>query len=304
MKIAFMFSPQGAQYTGMGKDLYENYDLVKRRIDEANALLPYDLKEVLFENEALLNETRYVQTALFVLSTALRDLMRNLGVVSKGSVGLSLGEYAALYDQEVFSFETGLSIIESRAKAMDEATKHTEGSMAAVRSDLETLKPMVDSIDDLYIANYNLENQYVISGSKDAINHFMEISKENGIRRVRLLKTAGAFHSPFMEKAARIFKKTLDCVALSDPKGAIYLNTTGQIYQNNLKNHMVNQMTAPVKFYPAIQTMIEDGYDTFIELGVKNTLSAMVKKINKDVFSLHVEDQETLHTVLKELGYE
>lgn len=301
MKIAFMFSPQGAQYAGMGKDLYTASEIVKKRIDQANALLDYDLKDVLFNNEALLKQTRYVQPALFTLSVAIKDLMNSKGVYSSGSVGLSLGEYGAIYDRGGFSFETGITLIETRAKAMEDATQQTSGSMAAVSASLETIHPLVDQIDDLYIANYNLENQYVISGSIDAVEAFKTHAKAHGIRRVRLLNTAGAFHSPLMNQAISPFEAVINDLTLNEPSNGLYLNTTGNRYVSNLKSHMIKQITSPVKFYPAIQAMIADGYDTFIELGVKNTLASMVKKIDKSVHTYHVEDCTTLENVLKEL---
>ncbi len=302
MKIAFLFSPQGAQYAGMGKDLYDNNEIVKQRIDEADSYLNYDLKNVMFDNEEALNSTRYVQVAIFTLSSAIRDALKQEGIVSSGSVGLSLGEYAAFYDRGVFDFYQGVQTVEHRGFFMHEATKKTTGSMAAVRGQLDVIEPLVNQIENLYVANYNLANQYVISGDPKSIEIFAERAKENGIRRVTPLKTAGAFHTPYMRDAALAFGEYLKMSRFNEPSGGLYLNTTGALYDKDIKTHMINQITSPVKFYPAIEAMIADGYDTFIECGVKNTLASMVKKIDKSVQTYHVEDIKTLNNVIKELN--
>jgi len=302
MKLAFLFSAQGAQYAGMGKDLYENNETVKQRIDEADNALNYDLKKNMFEDEEALASTRYVQTAIFTLSAAIRDALKEEGIISEGSVGLSLGEYGALYDRGAFSFYDGLQIVEHRSFFMDQAVKEQPGTMAAVRGTLDVIEPLVTAIDNLHIANYNLPNQYVISGTKEAVDQFTEQAKEKGIRRVTPLRTAGAFHSPFMNEASEALRGYLRLVDLNEPLGDLYLNTTGKKHEGeDLKTHMVNQISHPVKFYPAIEAMIAEGYDTFVELGVKNTLASMVKKIDKTVKTLHVEDYETLKKTIEEL---
>lgn len=301
MKIAFVFSPQGSQEVSMGKRLYETNAQVKHTMDQANALLDYDLFDVMFNNQDALNQTRYAQMALFVLSCAIKDAINAEGIVSSASAGLSLGEFAALYDQDVIHFKQGIDIVNNRGRLMEKATRDTNGTMAAVRSDLDTLQNALRNENDVFIANYNIANQFVISGETHAIEQFKTTAKEKGIKRVREIDVAGAFHTKFMKSAAEAFETYLQNVSFNPPRNAFYSNTTMGTVESGFDQLLVKQMVHPVKFYPMIEQMIADGYDTFVELGHGTTLKTFIKKINPNVKSLHVSDDVSLAETLKEL---
>ncbi len=302
MKLAFLFAPQGTQKIGMGKDLYESSDIVSRRFDQAQSQLSYDLLDIMFNDEEKLHDTRYVQTALFTFQAAIIDLLSKNGVTSEGSLGLSLGEYPAFYDRGVFDFKTGIEIIEHRAFFMDQACQAQSSQMAAIKSEKAKVEALVSALDDVYLANHNSENQCVISGTKESIAKASEKAKAFGIKRLRLLNTSGAFHSPFMESARVSFAEYLSLVKLNAPNQYLYLNTTGQRYQKeDLKEVMADHITHQVRFHEALLNMVSDGFDTFVEIGPKATLSAFVKKILPGATTYHIHDYESIQDTLKEL---
>ena len=304
MKLAFIYSGQGAQYVGMAASLYEQNTTFKAHLDEASDILGEDLKTIMFHDEEKLNQTNYAQPAIFTLSTGITKLLNDAGITSEGSCGLSLGEYAAMYDQGIFNFEEGLRTIIHRAYFMHEATKKTETKMVALLGSLDQVESLVSKFDDIYIANYNLPSQFVVGGPVSSLESLIEASKDEGIKRAILLETSGAFHTPYMEEAANGFKDYVKYLKLDEPKKDFYINTTGKKYVSDLKNQMVQQITQSVLFYQMIESMIEDGYDTFVEIGPKSTLKALVKKINREVTVFNIEDVDTLNktiTALKEI---
>ncbi|MFH5881555.1 ACP S-malonyltransferase [Liberiplasma polymorphum] len=301
MKLAFIYSGQGAQYLGMGESLYKNYEVFKNHLDEASNILGEDLKDIMFNQEEKLNQTIYAQPAIFTLSVGITKLLNEQGILSEGSCGLSLGEYGAMFDQGVFSFEDGLRTIIHRAYFMNEATKKIKSKMVALLGDLDQVKALVEKFDDIYIANYNLPSQYVVGGPKASLEVLVEQASDFGIKRAIMLETSGAFHTPYMEEAANGFNDYIKYVKLNEPNKAFYINTTGKKYEQNLAKQMVDQITQPVLFYPMIEMMIKDGFDTFIELGPKATLKAMVKKINRNVSVFNIEDHDSLQSTLASL---
>lgn len=301
MKLAFVYSGQGAQYKGMGASLKAHYTTFDQHLNEASDILGEDIEEILFNQEEKLNQTQYAQPAIFTLSTGITKLLQEAGIESAGSCGLSLGEYAAMYDQGVFDFETGLRTIIHRAYYMHEATKKVATKMVALLGSLDQVKALVKAYKDAYIANYNLPTQFVVGGSATTIQSIVEKASDFGIKRAIILETSGAFHTPYMEEAAQGFKSYLPYISLNEPRKDFYLNTTGKKYDQNLAVHMVNQITQPVLFYPMIEAMIADGYNTFVEIGPKATLKAMIKKISRDVVVLNIEDHESLEATIATL---
>ncbi len=301
MKIAFVFSGQGAQYAGMGKDLYTHYDIVRSHFDAASKIHGSDLTNVMFTDERLLKQTDYAQPAIFTLSTAITKLLKTEGITSDASCGLSLGEYSALYDANVVDFETGLKILMHRAEFMAECANQIKGQMLAMIGDYSAVKNLVETIDDLYIANYNGPNQIVVGGTISACDAALKNYKNFNIKRAMPLFTAGAFHTPLMQTAQTQFKAYLQNITFIFPNKALYLNTTASRACSNIKEIMIEQMTQTVLFAPMIQKMIDEGIDTFIEIGPKDTLKRLIQKINGSVQVMHIEDVETFQNTVNQI---
>jgi [acyl-carrier-protein] S-malonyltransferase len=300
MKIALMFAGQGSQYLGMGKDLVEKYDVCKDIYERAESITGYPIRQISFDDENRLNDTQYTQVCMYTMYGAILALLNNKDIQSKYSMGLSLGEYGAYLHQNVFDFETGLKIVMKRSELMALATKDHPGSMAAVIGlDASILEEMVEKTQDyVTIANYNAPSQLVISGETSAVFGLSEAIKTQHSKRVIPLNTSGAFHSDLMAQASYDFGQYLAQVDLSEPKYNLYLNTLGGPYISNIKHHMTLQLKASVRFYQMVEQMIEDGVDTFIEIGPKRTLSQLLRKINRDVTTLNIEDNESLEKTL------
>ncbi len=302
MKIAFVYSGQGAQYAGMGKDLYDAYDLVKDRLDEAQTIMGQPLLRAMFEDQTMLDRTTYAQPAIFALSTALRDLLASRGLQSDGAAGLSLGEYAAFYDTGVYDIDTGLRTLIHRAFFMEEALKAHEGGMIALRAEVAQAQALAKRVPGLHVANVNSPQQTVLGGSREAIDEAIKHAHHYGINRAVPLATAGAFHTPLMASAGKAFQGYLRGVTLYPPTKPLYLNTTGKRHEGQLDALMVRQLSEPVLFAPMIEAMIADGFDVFVELGPGGALKKLIKKINRDVRAYHVESCDTLEALMKELN--
>ena len=301
MKIAYVFSGQGTQHAGMGMSLVNYSQRIKNRFDEAGEIMGESLITIINNHPEILNQTLYAQPAIFTFQSAVVDQLKEEGITSAGACGLSLGEYGALYDAGVFDFENGLRTLIHRAFFMHQSATNQPGKMVALLGDVQKVEALVSTIDGAYIANYNTPVQTVVSGDEKAMDRSIEVASEYGIKRVIPLETSGAFHSPLMAQAAQDFELYVSKLNLAEPNKMLYLNVTGKQYQSNLKQAMVRQIHQPVKFYPMIEAMIEDGFDCFIEIGPKSTLKAMIKKINKHVSVHNIEDktslEETLNTI-------
>ena len=305
MKTVFMFSGQGSQYIGMGKELYNNYEIVRNVFNKADNILGYSITNIMFKDEEKLNDTLYTQVAMFTFYQAILEVLKSHNIESSYSIGLSLGEYGALLHNNVYNFETGLKILEKRGLFMNEASKNIKGKMSAILGmDAAMLEKIIDEVDGyVKIANYNTYGQLVISGDEKAVLETNKLALENGAKKAILLNTVGPFHTILMKEASIKFEKYLKEVDLKEPQKKLLVNVTGDYYRGNLKNNMVNQIISSVYFYQMVEKLISSGVDTFIEIGPKKTLCSFVKKINRKLNIFNVEDMaslEKLQNFLKE----
>ncbi len=300
MKSVLMFSGQGSQYLGMGEDLYKNYDVAKKVFDQADEILGYSIKDIMFNNEEILNDTLYTQVAMFTLYVAVLEVLKEQGVESEYAIGLSLGEYGALYYNDVFDFETGLKILEKRGLFMNETASNTSGLMSAILGmEADVLQGIIDEVSGyVKIANYNTYGQLVISGHENAVLEVNEKALEVGAKRAIVLNTSGPFHTELMKEASTKFEEYLSSIELGVPTKELLVNTTGDFYNNNIKKTMISQITNSVMFYQMIEKLIDKGVTTFIEVGPKKTLCSFVKKINRKLNIYNVEDTLSLNKLL------
>lgn len=284
---AYIFPGQGAQFTGMGLDLYEASSKAKELFHQANELLGFDITKIMFEGTAEeLKETKVTQPAIFLHSTILAEVLGE-SFQPNMVAGHSLGEISALVANKTLVFKDGLLLVSKRAQAMQKACEATPSTMAAVLS-LENAvveKICAETPGIVVAANYNCPGQLVISGEVNAINLACEAMKEAGARRALVLPVGGAFHSPLMEPAREELAAAIENTHFSNPACPIYQNvsTTAVIDPSVIKMNLVSQLTAPVKWTQSMQQMIADGATHFIEVGPGNVLQGLMRKIDRNV---------------------
>lgn len=283
---AYIFPGQGAQFTGMGLDLYENSSLAKDLFEQANQILGFSITKTMFEGSAEdLKETKVTQPAIFLHSVI---LAKTLGKNFKPDMvaGHSLGELSALVANNTLTFEDGLRLVSKRALAMQKACEMQPSTMAAVLGlEDEIVESVCSNTEGIVVAaNYNCPGQLVISGDIDAVNRACETLKEKGARRALVLPVGGAFHSPLMEPAREELAAAIENTLFSKPNCPIYQNVTAYAVKDeaSIKANLISQLTAPVRWTQSVQQMIEDGATLFTEVGPGNVLQGLVKKINRD----------------------
>ena len=282
---AYVFPGQGAQFTGMGKDLYENSPLAKELFEKANDILGFRITDIMFEGTAEeLKETKVTQPAVFLHSVILAKV---LDVRPDMVAGHSLGEFSALVVNGALSFEDGLKLVSKRAMAMQKACEITPSTMAAVLNlDDKIVEDICASIDGVVVAaNYNCPGQLVISGEYKAVELACEKMKEAGAKRALILPVGGAFHSPMMEPAREELAAAIEATTFSTPICPVYQNVTASAVSdaNEIKKNLIIQLTAPVKWTQSVQQMIKDGATSFTEVGPGKVLVGLVNKIDKEV---------------------
>ncbi|ALV21092.1 MULTISPECIES: ACP S-malonyltransferase [Carnobacterium] len=308
MKIAFVYSGQGAQYYGMGKELYDEYEVVQNVFNTASAALEMDVASLCFEENELLNQTTYTQPAILTLSTAIDALLKEKGIQPDVVAGLSLGEYSAFVKAEVLEFTAAVNLVKKRGQYMTDAVPLGEGAMSAVMGlDRETISEACQEASVLGVvspANYNMPGQIAIAGIKAAVEKAGEILLEKGAKRVIPLQVSGPFHTELLLPAAQQLAKALKEVAIQDPALPIVSNTTAKVFSDKaeIADIMVKQVMSPVYWEDSVKTMIDLGVDIFIEVGPGKTLSSFIKKIDKTVLTLNVENKKSLEKTLTKLA--
>ncbi|MCG2429572.1 ACP S-malonyltransferase [Aequorivita xiaoshiensis] len=282
---AYIFPGQGAQFTGMGKDLYDNSAKAKELFNQANEILGFHITKIMFEGSAdELKETKVTQPAIFLHSTILAEVMGDRFQPDMVA-GHSLGEISALVANRTIAFSDGLQLVYKRALAMQKACEQTPSTMAAVLGLEDHLVEEIcaNTPGIVVAANYNCPGQLVISGEIDAVGTACESLKEAGARRALILPVGGAFHSPLMEPAREELAAAIEATQFTAPACPIYQNvsTFAVTDPSIIKKNLIFQLTAPVKWTQSIQNMIKDGATKFIEVGPGNVLQGLVKKIDR-----------------------
>ena len=283
---AFVFPGQGAQFVGMGKDLYDNSPLAKEMFEKANQILGFSITDLMFAGtDEDLKQTKVTQPAIFLHSVI---LAKTLGDTFQPSAvaGHSLGEFSALVAAGALSFEDGLVLVSKRAMAMQKACEQNPSTMAAILNlEDKVVEEVCASIDDVVVAaNYNCPGQLVISGSNAGIDKACEILLAKGAKRALKLPVGGAFHSPLMEPARVELEAAIAATTFATPICPVYQNVDAKPYSEpeQIKKNLISQLTAPVRWTQTVENMCADGIISYVEVGPGKVLQGLIKKINKD----------------------
>ena len=309
--IAFVFPGQGAQVVGMGKDFYENSELSRDIFDEAAKLLDFDVKKVCFEENEAINITEYTQAAMLTTSVAMLEVLKEKGLKPDVCAGLSLGEYCALVASGVMEFEDAVKAVRQRGILMQEAVPTGLGAMSAIIGlDGDVIADICDKIEGVSVANYNCPGQIVITGVKEAVEKANEELKEAGAKRCVMLNVSGPFHSAMLQPAGEELYKVLENVELKDFTIPYVTNVTAEYVTNEnkseIKEMLKDQVSSSVLWIQSVEKMIEQGVDTFVEIGPGKTLTGFIKKIakavDKEVTTYNIEKFEDVEVVVNALA--
>jgi [acyl-carrier-protein] S-malonyltransferase len=300
MKTALLFPGQGSQYVGMGKDYFINNEFAKQKYELADNILGFSISDICFNGPIeKLTETRYTQPALFLHSAIIYDLIKNKLEIS-ATAGHSVGEYAALYASDVFSFEDGLKLVAKRGELMFHSGEIEPGTMFAVIGLSEDkVQQICDQINSenkgvVVPANYNSPGQIVVSGSRDLLRASVNKFKEAGAKIVKELVVSGAFHSPLMQTSANELGSFIENTHFNDAKYPVYVNISAKPIKSGkeLKNCLIKQLTSPVLWMQTLQNMQNDGIDNYIEVGPSNVLQGLVKRTLNNINTAGIDSYE------------
>ena len=302
-KTAFLFAGQGAQKLGMARDLYDQYPIVKETFDTASRVLGYDVRDLIDHDEEKLNQTRFTQPAILTTSVAIYRLLVEKGLQPDMVAGLSLGEYSALVAAGSLDFEDAVALISKRGQFMETAAPAGTGKMVAVmNTDVALIEEACEKASDKgYVkpANYNTPAQIVIGGDVAAVDAAVDYLKEAGAKRLIPLNVSGPFHTTLLQPASEKLALELEKVDFRDFQVPLVGNTEAKVMEKNqIKSLLARQVMEPVRFYESIDTMKELGLTKVIEIGPGKVLSGFLKKIDKNIEALAVEDEASLQALL------
>ena len=302
MKNGWLFPGQASQKVGMGKDLFEKTEIGKKYYTIANDILDIDIQSISFNGpEELLNITKYTQPAIFIVSTIIGQIMIENGYSTNGVAGHSLGEYSALAVSGAYDFESGLELVKLRSESMYNAGKTNPGTMAAIvglsAREVENLCTKNNTSDNLVVAaNYNTENQIVVSGHIESVEALIRTAKNNGAKMAVPLNVSGAFHSPLMTPAREELAAKLDSIDISDISIPLYTNVDAKPITKgrDIKDSLIRQLENPVLWYNSIEKMIRDGFSSFLEVGPGKILQGLNRKINNTIPTQSIQSHEDI----------
>lgn len=303
-KRTFLFAGQGAQYLGMGRELYDQYELVRLTFDEASQVLGYDVRALIDQDEEKLNQTRYTQPAILTTSVAIYRLLADKGIEPDMVAGLSLGEYSALVAAGALDFKTAVALVAKRGSFMEEAAPAGSGKMVAVLnaevSLIEAVCQEASAIGVVSPANYNTPSQIVIGGEVAAVDKAVELLKDAGVKRLIPLNVSGPFHTALLKPASERLAEVIETVEFSDFVRPLVGNTEATVMEKErVRELLTRQVMEPVRFYDSISKMQEAGVTEFIEIGPGKVLSGFIKKIDRSADVRQVEDVESLNALLE-----
>lgn len=309
MRTAFLFSGQGAQYAGMGKELYQNYPVARDVFDRADEVLGYSIKDICFGDEEKLGETEFAQPAILTMSIAAMKVLEERGVRAEMTAGLSLGEYTAYVASGAMDFEEAVALVQKRGKFMAEAVPSGEGAMYAVIGlDTELVEEacreaQAEGLGLAIPANYNAPGQIVIAGAAKAVELAAKLAKEKGAKLTVKLKVSGPFHTSMLQPAAEKLTPELEKMRISPMKIPVFTNVDASevASEEDIVPILSRQIVSPVRFSDIVLNMQKKGADTFIELGPGKALCGFVKRTVKGVTILNVEDESSLAKTMAKL---